>query len=77
MFAVVIPKNVANPTALAPSPPEFDANACSAENNSVSLEWHCPNDGAAVDGYILEIDSGRDDALFKVHIGRRTLCVPY
>ncbi|TKR60484.1 hypothetical protein L596_027725 [Steinernema carpocapsae] len=58
-----------------PSPPVFETSECSAENNSVTVVWRSPHDGCAVDGYILEIDTGRDDSVFKeVYCGTETIC---
>ena len=52
-----------------PSSPMFDPAECSAENNSVTVVWRPRNDGSAIDGYVLEIDTGRDDGVYKVWIG--------
>ncbi|CAD5224588.1 unnamed protein product [Bursaphelenchus okinawaensis] len=49
----------------APPRPYFLANECSAENNSVVLTWDCPQNGQSVDGFVLELDSGKDDGRFK------------
>uniref|UniRef100_A0AC35FS44 Uncharacterized protein n=1 Tax=Panagrolaimus sp. PS1159 TaxID=55785 RepID=A0AC35FS44_9BILA len=58
-----------------PLPPQFDATECLAENNSVTVVWHSSPNGASIDGYILEIDSGRDDGNFKeVYSGFDNIC---
>lgn len=45
------------------------------ENNSVVLTWNCPNNGVTIDGYILELDTGRDDGKFKeVYRGPDSIC---
>ncbi|KAI6236813.1 hypothetical protein M3Y95_00198400 [Aphelenchoides besseyi] len=49
----------------APNKPFFIASDCSAENNSVVLVWNVHQNGIAVDGFVLELDSGRDDGRFK------------
>ncbi|KAI6239184.1 Zinc finger and Fibronectin and SPla RYanodine receptor SPRY domain containing protein [Aphelenchoides fujianensis] len=59
----------------APPKPFFVASECSAENNSVVLAWGIHSNGTAVDGYVLELDSGRDDGRFKeVYRGPETIC---
>ncbi|CAD5231849.1 unnamed protein product [Bursaphelenchus xylophilus] len=59
----------------APPRPFFLANECSAENNSVVLTWDCPRNGQSVDGFILELDSGKDDGRFKeVYRGPDSAC---
>ncbi|XP_064122435.1 E3 ubiquitin-protein ligase TRIM9-like isoform X2 [Macrobrachium nipponense] len=55
-----------------PGPPEFLAEECVGENNSVTATWS-PHPTSRVAGYILEIDDGDGD--FKeVHRGPETLC---
>ncbi|KAI6189697.1 hypothetical protein M3Y97_00036800 [Aphelenchoides bicaudatus] len=54
----------------APCRPFFVASDCLAENNSVVLAWSCLNNGTAIDGFILELDSGRDDG----KVPRNTVC---
>ncbi|GMS79448.1 hypothetical protein PENTCL1PPCAC_1623 [Pristionchus entomophagus] len=58
-----------------PSPPVIDAAACSAENNSVTVVWRPRNDGCAIDGFVLEIDNGRDEGCYKeVYSGPEIMC---
>uniref|UniRef100_A0A915DML2 E3 ubiquitin-protein ligase TRIM9 n=1 Tax=Ditylenchus dipsaci TaxID=166011 RepID=A0A915DML2_9BILA len=71
----------ANLSDKAPPVPAFDPSECSAENNSVVVVWHCNHTpgptggGLAVEGYTLEIDSGRDDGVFKeVYCGPENVC---
>ena len=60
---------------LAPLPPQFDASECLAENNSVTVVWQSPLNGSSIDGYTLEIDSGKDDGNFKeVYTGPDNIC---
>lgn len=60
---------------LAPPRPYFLPSDCVVENNSVVLAWNCPNNGTTIDGYILELDTGRDDGKFKeVYRGPDTIC---
>jgi len=59
----------------APLPPQFDASECLAENNSVTVVWQSPLNGSSIDGYTLEIDSGKDDGNFKeVYTGPDNIC---
>ncbi|KAI1720865.1 SPRY domain-containing protein [Ditylenchus destructor] len=62
----------------APPRPCFEPSACSAENNSVVVVWNCPQVSPStipVDGYSLEIDSGRDHGIFKeVYSGPDNVC---
>ncbi|GMR58256.1 hypothetical protein PMAYCL1PPCAC_28451 [Pristionchus mayeri] len=58
-----------------PSPPVIDAASCSAENNSVTVVWRPRNDGCAIDGFVLEIDNGRDEGCYKeVYSGPEIMC---
>ena len=43
----------------APSSPQFLADDCSAENNTVTVCWQ-PQAGSAVEGYVLELDDGNE-----------------
>ncbi|CAJ0582232.1 unnamed protein product, partial [Mesorhabditis spiculigera] len=68
-------RRVTGDSSRVPSQPCFDAAECSAENNSVTLVWRPRLDGSAIDGYTLEIDTGRDDGIFKtVYSGADTIC---
>ncbi|CAJ0925401.1 unnamed protein product, partial [Mesorhabditis belari] len=68
-------RRIAGDSSKVPSSPGFDAAECSAENNSVTLVWRPRLDGCAIDGYALEIDTGRDDGVFKeVYSGPDTIC---
>ncbi|KAI1719285.1 SPRY domain-containing protein [Ditylenchus destructor] len=62
----------------APPRPCFEPSACSAENNSVVVVWNCPQVSPStipIDGYSLEIDSGRDHGMFKeVYSGPDNVC---
>ncbi|XP_042891724.1 E3 ubiquitin-protein ligase TRIM9-like [Penaeus japonicus] len=56
----------------APGTPEFLAEECVGENNSVTATW-VPHPTSRVAGYVLEIDDGDGD--FKeVHRGPETVC---
>ncbi|KAF7635510.1 hypothetical protein Mgra_00005050 [Meloidogyne graminicola] len=57
----------------APLPPQFIAEECSAENNSITLSWVCPPNGTSIEGFILELDSG-DDNLNEVYCGPEYAC---
>ncbi|GMT09316.1 hypothetical protein PFISCL1PPCAC_613 [Pristionchus fissidentatus] len=58
-----------------PSPPIIDAASCSAENNSVTVVWRPRHDGCGIDGYVLEIDNGRDEGCYKeVYSGPEIMC---
>ncbi|XP_069952679.1 E3 ubiquitin-protein ligase TRIM9-like isoform X2 [Cherax quadricarinatus] len=55
-----------------PGAPEFLAEECVGENNSVTATW-TPHPTSRVAGYILEIDDGDGDYK-EVHRGPETLC---
>nr|CAD2193968.1 unnamed protein product [Meloidogyne enterolobii] len=57
----------------APLPPQFLAEECSAENNSVTLSWVCQPNGASIEGFVLELDSG-DDNFEEVYCGQEYAC---
>uniref|UniRef100_A0A1I8BM93 B30.2/SPRY domain-containing protein n=1 Tax=Meloidogyne hapla TaxID=6305 RepID=A0A1I8BM93_MELHA len=57
----------------APLPPQFLAEECSAENNSVTLSWVCQPNGASIEGFVLELDSG-DDNFREVYCGPEYAC---
>lgn len=50
---------------LAPGPPSFLPERCSAENNTVTLVWS-PYTDSLIDAYILEIDDGAGAGNFRV-----------
>uniref|UniRef100_A0A914MYF6 E3 ubiquitin-protein ligase TRIM9 n=1 Tax=Meloidogyne incognita TaxID=6306 RepID=A0A914MYF6_MELIC len=57
----------------APLPPQFLVEECSAENNSVTLSWVCQPNGASIEGFVLELDSG-DDNFEEVYCGQEYAC---
>lgn len=60
---------------LAPPRPYFLATECSPENNSVVLTWDCNRNYQSVEGFVLELDSGKDDGRFKeVYKGPESVC---
>ncbi|KAL3097065.1 hypothetical protein niasHS_002781 [Heterodera schachtii] len=62
----------------APSAPQFVADECSAENNSITLSWHCPLlNGVTVEGFVLELYSAESEgaaAFREVYCGPENVC---
>ncbi|KRZ14047.1 E3 ubiquitin-protein ligase TRIM9 [Trichinella zimbabwensis] len=57
-----------------PECPTIITEACSAQNNSVTIMWKAPLN-SYIEGYILEIDDGHGDGNFKeVYVGSDTAC---
>ncbi|KRY16692.1 Tripartite motif-containing protein 67 [Trichinella patagoniensis] len=57
-----------------PECPTIITEACSAQNNSVTIVWKAPLN-SYIEGYILEIDGGHGDGNFKeVYVGADTAC---
>ncbi|KRY33563.1 E3 ubiquitin-protein ligase TRIM9 [Trichinella spiralis] len=57
-----------------PECPTIITEACSAQNNSVTIVWKAPLN-SYIEGYILEIDDGHGDGNFKeVYVGADTAC---
>ncbi|KRZ17201.1 E3 ubiquitin-protein ligase TRIM9 [Trichinella pseudospiralis] len=57
-----------------PECPTIITEACSAQNNSVTIVWKAPLN-SYIEGYILEIDDGHGDGNFKeVYVGSDTAC---
>lgn len=59
-----------------PGAPTILPEQCVAENNTVTIAWG-GSSTSLIDGYVLEIDSGNNDGVFKVRLTFALDCIRY